>query len=334
MDLDLNTNISKSDLATALKVLNTLGGGLTYGISSETLDRFIKEYISYVDANRAPKTVEGVKLVCKHLLKYFSPSRDINTIQLRDCECFLDSLKKNAPKGVYNYLRALRAMWNKGMKWNYVTVNPFAQVELPKRQALKPAYLTEEMLEKILPCIDKEVVRDVVVITFYTGMRRGEVVQITWQDVNLQKDVLTIGSEIFQTKTRKQRVIPIHPKVKEILLRKVKSQMSKVKRKDLEGNELNVVQLPNKKEYVFYKSSGHCFTADYVSRQFKRAARKAEIDEAIHFHSIRHGSITRMIVNGANVPTVQRVAGHANIQTTMAYTHIDLENMREAVGLL
>ena len=41
-----------------------------------------------------------------------------------------------------------------------------------------------------------------------------------------------------------------------------------------------------------------------------------------------------MIVNGANVPTVQRIAGHANIQTTMAYTHIDIENMREAVGLL
>ena len=41
-----------------------------------------------------------------------------------------------------------------------------------------------------------------------------------------------------------------------------------------------------------------------------------------------------MIVNGANLPTVQRVAGHANVQTTMIYTHPDLENLREAVNRL
>jgi integrase/recombinase XerC len=225
-------------------------------------------------------------------------------------------------------------MWNKLLKWNYVSSNPFAQVELPKRQVLKPAYLTEEMLEKILLFIEKEVIRDAVVTTFYTGMRRGEVVQITWKDVNFQKSLITIGSETYQTKTRRQRVVPMHPKVKEILIKKFKNQNLKFKIKNGGSNGLNVLQLPDKNRYVFCKSNGYCFTADYLSRQFKRAARKAGIDEAIHFHSIRHGSITGMILNGANVPTVQRIAGHANIQTTMAYTHVGLNDMREAVALL
>ncbi len=336
MNLDLNTNISKSDLATALKVLTTLGGGLTYGISSVTLDSFIKEYISYVEANRAPKTLEGVELICKHLLGYFPANRDIRTIQLQDCERFLDTLKKNAPKGVYNYLRALRAMWNKLMKWNYVSNNPFNAVELPKRQSLRPAYLTEAMLEKILPFIEREVIRDAVVTTFYTGMRRGEVVQITWKDVNFQKDLISIGSDTFQTKTRKQRVVPMHPKVKEILLKKEKSKKINVKREEIDPSHFDYAQCDTLRVagYVFCKPNGYCFTADYISRQFKKACRKAEIDESIHFHSIRHGSITRMIINGANVPTVQRIAGHANIQTTMAYTHIGLDDMRDAVNLL
>lgn len=126
----------------------------------------------------------------------------------------------------------------------------------------------------------------------------------------------------------------MHPKVKELLLKKVKSKKIKVKNKKGDGNDVSVAQLPDKNRYVFCKPNGYCFTADYLSRQFKRAARKAGIDEAIHFHSIRHGSITGMILNGANVPTVQRIAGHSKIETTMAYTHIGLDDMREAVGLL
>lgn len=334
MDIDFLKNIDQEKLDKVLKFADFLGEGQSFVSSGVNVDRCIKEYISYVELNRASKTLEGVKLICKHLLRFFPPNRDVRTIQLKDCECFLDSLKPKAPKAIYNYERSLKAMWNKLMKWNYVSSNPFALVELPKRQNLKPAYLTESILEKILPFIEREVIRDAIVTTFYTCMRRGEVVQITWKDVNFKKDLITIGSETFQTKTRNQRVVPMHPKVKDIMLRKLKIKNEKLKSKDTERNEINVIQLPDKNRYVFCKPNGYCFTADYLSRQFKRAARKAGIDEAIHFHSIRHGSITSMILNGANVPTVQRIAGHARIETTMAYTHIGLDDMREAVALL
>jgi len=86
--------------------------------------------------------------------------------------------------------------------------------------------------------------------------------------------------------------------------------------------------------YVFCKSNGCGYTGDYFSRRFKRACRKAGIDEEIHFHCLRHGAATRMIVNGAPVPSVQRIMGHSNIQTTMIYTHPDLESLRDAVNRL
>lgn len=334
MDLEKLKNIDSESFQKALQIVAILGDGQICSVNAVSIAQCVKEYKSYVSHNRAKKTLEGVDLIGRYLLEYFAPNRDIKTIQLKDCECFLDSLKKNAPKGVYNYLRALKAMWNKLMKWNYVSTNPFNAVELPKRQTLKPVFLTEELLEKIIVHIDKEVIRDIVITTFYTGTRRGEVVNITWNDVNLAKEIITIGSNTFETKTRKQRIVPMHPKVKEILIKKFKNQKSKFKRKDAEGNETNVIQLPSKKEFVFCKSSGHCFTGDYVSRQFKKACRKAGVDESMHYHAIRHGSITRMILNGANLPTVQRIAGHAKIETTMAYTHIGLDDMREAVALL
>lgn len=316
MDLEVLKNIDSKSLNKILQIAAILSDDKNNELHTINIEQCVNEYVSYTEKNRASKTVEGVKLVSKHLLECFPANRDIKSIQLKDCELFLDALKKNAPKGVYNYLRVLRAMWNKLLKWNYVNSNPFIQVELPKRQLMKPAYLTEEMLYRILPHIEKEIIKDIVITTFYTGVRRGEAVNLTWQDVMLTKGIINIGSDTFQTKTRKQRVVPIHPKVKEILLKR----LPKIVKRE--------------RHYVFSKTGGYCFTADYVSKQFKKACRNAGIDEAIHFHSIRHGSITRMIINGSNLPTVQRIAGHANIQTTMIYTHPDLENMRDAIGRL
>ena len=142
--------------------------------------------------------------------------------------------------------------------------------------------------------------------------------------MNLQDNILTIGSNIYETKTRKQRVVPIHPRVREIMMFKV------------QGSRFNetTITLRNKDIYVFSKGNGFKYSGDYFSRRFKRACRKAGVDEDIHFHCLRHGAITRMIFNGAPLPAVQRIAGHANIQTTMIYTHPDLESLREAVNRL
>ncbi|GJQ44122.1 MAG: hypothetical protein JETCAE03_36200 [Ignavibacteriaceae bacterium] len=70
-----------------------------------TLQSFTEEYQAYIKNNRANKTLLGVDLVIKKLLSYFSPIRTLDSIELKDVERFLDSLKKNAPKGIYNYHR-------------------------------------------------------------------------------------------------------------------------------------------------------------------------------------------------------------------------------------
>lgn len=295
--------------------------------SSVTLIEFTEQIISFTEKNRAEKTCEGVKLVCKKLLNFFSPIRKLDTILLKDAEDFLDSLKKNAPKGIYNYHRTLRAMWNKAKQWNYVHNNPFENVKLKKRQLQKPVYVTEQQLEEIVKHIDSEIVKDVVITAFYSGCRLSEIVNITWRDVNLKDDLLIIGNKNYETKTRKQRVVPIHTKVKEVL-------MSKVQGSKLNGGEKMIIKLPDKEDYVFGKGNGFSFTGDYFSRRFKRACRLAGLEEEVHFHCLRHGAATKMIMSGAPLPAVQRILGHANIQTTMIYTHPSLEDLREAVGKL
>jgi site-specific recombinase XerD len=281
-----------------------------------TLQSFTEEYQAYIKNNRANKTLMGVDLVIKKLLGYFSPIKTLDSIELKDAEKFLDSLKKNAPKGIYNYHRTLRAMWNKGKQWNYVTSNPFEKVQLKKRQLGKPVFVTENQLEGILNNVKTEVIKDAVITAFYSGCRLGEIVNLTWQDVKLKDDLLIIGNKDFETKGRKQRVVPLHPKVKQILIKRFPKIIKR------------------EKHYVFAKENGYSFTTDYFSRSFKRACRQAGVEEEIHWHCLRHGAATRMIMNGAPLPAVQRILGHSNIQTTMIYTHPGIEDLREAVNKL
>jgi integrase len=332
----LKNNINIDNLAE--KLIEKLTGR----VAEITLQVFINEYQAFVEKNRAEKTYKGVLLVCKHLLSYFSPLKSVQTISIKDAEQLLDFLKRKAPLGVYNYLRVMKAMFNKGVQWNYLRENVFEKVKLPKVQQGKPTFVTEEQLEIILQNTEIETVRDVITTAFFSGCRLGELINLTWQDVKLNENLLIIGNKDYQTKGRKQRVVPIHPKVKEILLKKVESKKYKVEREPtpsvpLQGGDkpVTIFKLSGgdkyKRGYVFCKSNGFPFTGDYFSKRFKRACRKAGLDEGIHFHCLRHGAATKMILNGAPLPSVQKIMGHANIQTTMIYTHPDLESLRDAI---
>ncbi len=284
--------------------------------SNISLEKFCREYSEFVKRNRAAKTFEGVQLVNSKLLGYFSPRRELKTIRLKDAENFIEFQKKSAPKAVYNYHRTLRAMFNKALEWNYIHENVFTKIRLPKRQAEKPDYLTEPQLLIIVNQDIPEIVKDLAITAYYTGCRLGELVNLTWQSVNLKENIFTIGTKNYLTKTRKQRFIPIHPRVRPILERRFPKVIKK------------------EKHFVFSKPGGYKFSSDYFSRWFKRGCRMAGIDECIHFHSLRHSAATIMIMKGAPLPTVQKILGHTNIQTTMIYTHPDLDSLRDAVGRL
>ena len=271
------------------------------------LEDFTIEYISFVERNRAAKTCEGVKLVAKHLLAFYPPVKEINTI---------DHLRKTAPLGTYNYLRTLKAMFNKAIEWNHLRSNVFTKVKLPKRQEKNPAFITPDELAKILEKIDKQFVRDIAEISFYSGMRLSEATFLKWKNISININTITIGDDSFNTKTRKSRSIPIHPRVKEII----------EKLKDRRKNK--------KEDYLFRKSGNQPFTGSYISKQFKKACREAGIDEAVHYHNLRHSTASLLSQKGVSLYTIQKILGHTTINTTQIYAHLQIDTLRDAVNQL
>ena len=95
------------------------------------------------------------------------------------------------------------------MEWEYIKVNPFAKVKLPKQQKKKPEYITIVQLDSILDAMTNEILKDVVHYAFNSGSRRIEVLNLRWRNVDFNKKIITIGDEDFQTKSKTVRYVPM-----------------------------------------------------------------------------------------------------------------------------
>lgn len=87
-------------------------------------------------------------------------------------------------------------------------------------------------------------------------------------------------------------------------------------------------------EYVFSKTKGEKFTGDYFSKRFKQACKSAEMDKGFHFHSLRHSFVSNFAQQGVSLFTVKELLGHSSISTTEIYSHLNMNNLREAIMVL
>lgn len=329
MDLEALKNIDPINLEKFLQIAAILGGSQIGGANRQILlKEAVDEYEGYAESNLSPKSLLSIKTANKLLLKYFSPIRPLHTITQKDIEKFIALIKKNAPKGFVVYVRTLRAMFNKFKQWNQLMTNPLEKIKLVKTQSVAPKYLVVDEFERVMSNVENKLIEDFCRVLYDTGLRLGELVFLRWVNVDLVKKVIIVGDDLFTTKTRKQRVVPMSEKVYRIL----DARYRILDRKNTPPNPLSRGEIKN--QFVFGKSGSRAYTGDYFSKQFKAACRAAGVDEAIHMHSLRHSAATRLAQSGAPLVAVQKILGHSSIQTTMIYAHTDLEAMRAAVSLL
>ena len=275
------------------------------------------EIIAYSEYNHSPKYTISIKLAFNHLMKFYSPGRNITSLTRYDAEKFIIHLKQKVPEGYRNYFRNLRASFNKAVEWGYLNENPFEKIKLPKRQKIKPAYIYSKELLKICEFVKSEIARDVIITAFYTGMRLSEIVYLTWDCIDLTERTILVGTKEHNTKTKKQRVIPFEDEVNEVFIR-AKERASK----NIDEN------------YVFARKDGKPFTGDHFSKKFKKACRKAGMPEELHFHSLRHSCASNLVQNGVSIYLVKELLGHSSIGTTEIYSHCDLNSLKEAIKKL
>ncbi len=205
-------------------------------------------------------------------------------------------------------------------------------------------------------------------IAYYTGLRIGEVCALTWQDINLDKQYLTVRrsmryngarhkTEIGATKRKKVRTVDFCDTLAAIL-KAAKTEQHKnrfqygglyhlnyyteVKEKDRTYYE--VYSLPRTDEiptgykeisFVCLRPDGAYESPSTVGIMCRTASRKVEGLEGFHFHQLRHTFTSNLLSNGAAPKDVQELLGHADVSTTMnIYAHATREAKRTSARLL
>ena len=293
---------------------NYISNNMREKFSNKTLTQFSSEYLAFVKNTYSYKYYLSAKLSIKHLVNHHDSEIKLCDITARDIDMFISDLKKNAPKGYLVYYRTLKAAFSKARVWGYIDKNPFVDIKPGKFQRNRPYIVSNNNLKIILSKIRNETVQLIVQTSYYTGCRLSEVLNLRIRNLNINEKMIIVGDEMFTTKSRRERLIPIPDKLHGLL-------------KPL---------VPDHKDhdFLFPKPNGFPFSPDYISKSFKKAVRKCGLGEGIHFHTLRHSYASNLAANGASPFVLKELLGHSSVVTSEIYTHTQLEDLKRTVNLL
>ena len=295
------------------------------------------EYKAYAEANLAEKSRMCIDTSFRHLIRHFSEHKILRDLGIRECEKFFAEIKKQAPSGYRVYYRTLKAAFNKFVDWGYIATNPILKIKLPKQQKLKPVFIGEEELNKICEHIDLDVVRDISQLSFYTGLRLSECINLRWVNIDLQNKLLNVGDEQFVTKARKVRVVPLCGQAYEIIEKRFENTPpcpANGTSPETSSGQALLKEEGIKSGYVFAKGNGERYTGDHISKRWKKGVRAAGMDGKIHFHTLRHSFASNLVQRGVLLYSVKELLGHSSLACTEIYSHLDIDSLREAINKL
>lgn len=243
-----------------------------------------------------------------HLVPYFGKFELSGITPLLIEKYRAERLKAEVNKSSTNReLALLKRMFNLAIDWDYSKENPVRKVRLfSEKDNLKERVLSEEEEAKLLE-ESAEHLRSIIITALNTGMRKNEILTLTWSCVDLKQRLI----QVVKTKSGKNREIPINDDLLEVL-------------EELKKHKLSGYVFPNPKTGNSFKTVRH---------SFESACRRAEILN-LRFHDLRHTFSCRMIQKGCDIETLRDLLGHHSITVTQRYIHTNLDRKKLAVELL
>ena len=148
-----------------------------------------------------------------------------------------------------------------------------------------------------------------VLLSINTGMRRGEVFNLKWENVNLERAIITIDGDF--SKSGKTRHIPLNTEAFNVLKTWKKER--------------------NHPTLVFPSKNGRKF--NNIKRSWAGLLKEANI-ENFRWHDLRHHFASRLVMSGVDLNTVRELLGHSDMTMTLRYAHLAPEHKANAVEKL
>jgi len=276
-----------------------------------TIEQFRDEYIRFIRDIKQNRSWELAIAQLKRLEGFFDCRKlsDISSNDIDDYKLF--RLKQVKPATVNRELACLSHLFNLAKRQKrFFGENPVSISRLLPEHNQVERILTKDEEVRLLDS-SPPALQAILLCALHTGMRKNEILSLKWDNVDLNKKLITL--EHTNTKSKKIRRIPVNSILRKILL----EQKLKV----------------GSSNYVFLSTKGSPYKRhDSLKQAYKGACRRARI-KGLRFHDLRHTAATRMIESGASIVAVSRILGHADLKTTMRYAHPE-DTLKDAVEAL
>ena len=332
----------------------------------ELLDMWAEEELKVGTLSNG--TVENYLGAIRCIKKHPIAERKLKSVTAEHLQTFLDLLTFGGefPDGKVrkgyskDYIHSFSAVLQQAFRFavfpkQLITFNPMQYIKLKKQAEDVDLFSDDEVEEGIQPISHEDYERLIeylkvknppailpIQIAYYAGLRIGEVCGLTWQDINLEEQCLTIKRSIRYdgtkhkniigpTKRKKVRIVDFGNTLTEILKTVRKEQL----KSRMQYGEFYHRNFYKEISFVCLRPDGCLELPSTLSIACRSVVKRLDGFENFHFHQLRHTYTSNLLSNGAAPKDVQELLGHSDVSTTMnVYAHSTRKAKRNSARLL
>jgi integrase len=273
-----------------------------------TFSELADKYLEWCSGRQ--KSFSRKKVIVKILNNYLK-NKLIQDISIEELEIIQsDYIKtKHSINYVNNIIKILKAMFTKAYDWELIDEDVLKRVRKVKQlkgENKRLRYLSEEEAERLISHCEPYL-KPVVITALNTGMRKSEILHLTWDRVDLKNRLILLD----KTKNGERREVPINNTL---------------------FQTLSGLTRHLKCGYIFYNPDTLKPYYD-LKKSFGKALKKAHILD-FRFHDLRHTFASRLVMKGVDLTTVKELLGHKSITMTLRYSHLASAHIQNAVNIL
>ena len=275
---------------------------------NELMDRYMKEYSAI---SKAPKSHLRDKGLEKHLRRFFGDSVLTQITPKMISEYKLRRREEGVSPRTINYeLTVMGHAFNLAMKeWEWVKDNPLMRVRKERVNNKIERWLSLDEEQKLLAA-SPFWLQEIITFAIHTGLRQGEIMDLKWSQIDSRRKTVII----LEQKNRSVDTLPLNATALGVLTKKAPCV--------LEPDKL-----------VFVNHLGNRIGSSVLIRAFHLAKKKAGISK-LRFHDLRHTFATRLVQNGVDLFTVQKLGRWKNTSMVMRYAHHCTESLRAGIEVM
>lgn len=269
----------------------------------------------------------------RHIKDYFSNVDNVGKLTYEDIYQFREHLRQkvaqNSDKAlstntINKIMILLKKIFDVGLRKGYYTTNPVKLLKKLPIEKTKMQFWTVNEFKHFLNLFEAEEynIRLLFTVLFFTGMRLGEALALTWQDIDFTSNTIHITKSVYFSKRISHvTTTKTNAGTRRIIVNKKLSQ--ELQQWQQKQKHLLEQFTTDSKSLQVFQSSPITITKNAVEKQYKKILERDDTLKKIRIHDFRHSHASLLINQGEDYLVVKERLGHASITTTIdTYSHL------------